>query len=106
MANFAGIALDLKNIDWALLFIGCHSNNEYWTRWLSYIRSLVDKNVPVKCASRNIKPRCRLPNHIRNLLHRRNHAWRMYRAGVTSARTHHTRLRSRCKAACIYTLKM
>ena len=98
-ANFAGIALDLKNIDWALFFIGCLSINNYWTKWWSYIMSLVDKYVPVECAFRNIKPRFRLPIHICNLLYKHNHAWRMYRIGVRSARAQYIRLRSRCKAA-------
>ena len=68
-------------------------------RWWSYIINLVNEYVPVKRVSRNFKPRLRLSNHIRKLHNRRNHARRMPRTGVTSARAQYICLRSRYKAA-------
>ena len=55
---------------------------------------LVDKYVPF-CVYRKRK----LPCYVRNLLNKRNCAWKKFRLGSQSALSQYKRLRSRSKAA-------
>ena len=96
-ADYAGIASVLKFIDWRVFFNSCCDINDYWYTWWALIRYLVDKYVPI---ARHInRAKLRLPNYIRNLLSRRNKAWRKYQSnGLSSNYNIYKRLRSRCKA--------
>ena len=61
---------------------------------------LADRYVPI--AKHRNRAKLRLPNYIRNLLSRRNKAWRKYQSnGLSSKYNIHKRLRSRCKAPLI-----
>ena len=82
-ANFDAIGFALKSIHWQTFFTSCSDINAYWLKWCSYIMQLVHRFVPYTLRRKRGRPK--LPNYVRNLLLRRNQAWRHYRLGYVFA---------------------
>jgi hypothetical protein len=89
-ANFSQMASILRAVDWSLFFIRCVGI------WWDFIMRLVSACVPLR-NSRGRRKAHFLPRHLRNLLLRRNNAWRQYQSGAKSGRAKYMLLRSRCK---------
>jgi hypothetical protein len=99
-ADWEHFALDLKSVNWSAFFMNCTCINDYWLRWLYLVRMLIEKYVPfITYKSRTSPLRGRLPAKIRNLLSRRNSAWKKSRYGCVGAKLQYKRLRARCRDA-------
>lgn len=98
-ADWAHFALDLKSVNWSAFFMNCISINDYWLRWLYLVRMLIEKYVPYKTRKSRANQRSKLPARIRNLLSRRNCAWKKFRNGCVAAKQRYKRLRTRCRNA-------
>ena len=93
-ADYACIASVLKLIDWWVFFNSCCDINDYWYTWWALMMSLVDRFVLI--VRHNNRAKLRRPNYIRNLLSRRNKAWRKYQSsGLSSNYKIYKQLRSR-----------
>ncbi len=98
LADYNGMSLALKAVNWSAFFVYCRSVNDFWLKWLEYIMTLVNCYVPLRTVRSAECKMTRLPNYVRNLVARRNTAWREFRAGSRSVELY-KRLRARCKAA-------
>jgi hypothetical protein len=103
-ANYTGLSLALKSVNWSMFFNRCRNIDDFWTTWLGFIMSLIELYVPV-CHVRVGCNRPRLPNCVRNLITRRNTAWRSFRSGSPSAHGVYKRLRGRCRKALLLHFK-
>ena len=84
-ADWPGLCNHLSTVNWLTVFAGCTTTEQYWEVFLHVVANSIDQFVPCYKITKHTTCAKRYPRHVRKLLSKKRHLWKLYRKFKTCA---------------------